>query len=262
MQLATKPEAGSRGVFGAGSAAAAVTNRAARALGFWRAGGVVSLLALVAAFGLKFAYSRAGASELEWVLGPSCWLAQLAGMSLEYERGAGWISHSARMVVGPACAGVNFLVVSWLALYFCQQRRCSGGRRKLLWLLASGAIAYLATIGTNGARIVLAAELYGRAIAAGWLTPERLHRLLGVVLYCTVLLGLCSAAERVLSPLRAAGSRLAPFAWYLAVVLGIPLLNRSFADHPERFAEHAAFTLGAGLCVVLLFWGLGQRRHE
>jgi exosortase K len=227
----------------------------------WQAGGAISLLMLSAAFGLKLIYSHAGASELEWVLAPSCWFAsRLCGIELVREAGAGWISHSPRMVVGPACAGVNFLVVSWLALFFSQQGRCIGTRRKLVCLCLSVVAAYLATLATNGLRIVLAAHLYDADFYSGWLTRERLHRLLGVVLYCSALLGLCHAADLYTSraPLQASRARLTPFLWYLGVAIGVPLANRAFVRAPGHFAEHAALTLGAGGAVVLMFWLIGR----
>ena len=203
---------------------------------------LAALLTLTAAFGLKLVYSRAGAAELEWVLGPSCWLAQhLGGLALAHEAGAGWISHESRMVVGPACAGVNFLIVAWLALFFSTP----AARRGLAWCAISLIAAYAATLGTNAVRIVLAARLYELPVYAGWLTPGRLHRVLGIVLYCSALFASC----------RLAGTRakLAPFYWYAGVVLGVPLLNRAFLRDPGRFAEHAAVTVGVGLSVWLVF---------
>ncbi|HKP56294.1 MAG TPA: exosortase K [Polyangiales bacterium] len=205
-----------------------------------------AFLTLTAAFGLKLAYSRAGAAELEWVLGPSCWLArQLGGLELTHEVGAGWITHRPRMVVGPACAGVNFLVVSWLALFFS-----AGRRRGLGWCVGSLLLAYVATLGTNALRIVLAARLYELPLYAGWLTPARLHRLLGVVLYCSVLFGLCRVGS--------GRTRLAPLYWYAGVMIGVPLLNRSFLRDPAQFAEHTAMTLGVGLALLLAFRLIGR----
>jgi exosortase K len=233
-----------------------------KAAGQSYSGAAVSFLLLSAAFGLKLAYSRAGADELAWVLAPSCWLASLGGVELVREVGAGWISQKPRMVVGPACAGVNFLVVSWLALFFAVSRepRFAGTRRQLAWAVASGLVAYAATLATNGLRIVLAAQLYGAELHAGWLTAERLHRLLGIVLYCSALLGLCRAAERLTSvpQLRAAHAQLAPFYWYAAVAVGVPLANRAFLRDPAHFAEHALLTLGVGFGVVVLWQLLGR----
>jgi exosortase K len=218
---------------------------------------MVGALSLLAAFALKHAYSTAGADQLAWVLAPSCWLASHAGLSLTHEPGAGFISHMPRMVVGPPCAGLNFMVVAWLALYWCAQARFGGARAKLGWLLASGLAAYLATIATNGARIVLAAQLFDATFYTGMITKARVHRLLGVGLYCSVLLVACHAAQRAT---RAAAAhplqRLAPLAWYVAVVLVVPLANRAFLRGPERFAEHALSTLAVVVLVAGLAAGL------
>jgi exosortase K len=229
---------------------------------------LVAALVLAGAYALKLAYSKAGAAELEWVLGPSCVLARLGGIPLTKEAGAGWISHEPRMVVGAACAGVNFLIVCWLALYFSVQQHFASARGKLVMLVASFAGAYLATLSTNGMRILLAARFYDLDIYAGWVTPGRVHRALGVVLYCSTLFGLCRAAElwAVRAKRMAAGAArlgahpqprkrpsLAPFYWYLAVAIGIPLANRSFVRDPAHFLEHAAMTVAVGLAVVAGF---------
>ena len=214
------------------------------------------LLTLAAAFLLKRFYSHAGAAELEWVLTPSCWLARLSGLELEHEAFAGFISHGSRMVVGAACAGVNFLIAAWLALFFCCQGHLSGTARKLAWSAQSLLLAYLLTVATNGLRIVLAAHFFGADLHEGWLTPARLHRLLGVVLYCAALLASCGAATRwhaLHTPQRRGLlAALSPFLWYLAVVVGVPLANRAWAREPARFVEHVGFTLCAGALVWLL----------
>jgi len=244
--------AGARFLLRAGSGVEAVRD-------WFRAGGLASLFLLASAFGLKLAYSKAGATELEWVLGPSCLLARLGGIPLAKEAGAGWISHEPRMVVGVACAGINFLVVCWLALYFSVQRHFVGWRKLGVWA-ATLLGAYLATISTNGLRIVLAARLYDLDVYAGYFTAARVHRGLGVVLYCSTLFGLCRAAElcAIRAKPTAAGfvSRrpsLGPFFWYLAVAIGVPLANRAFVRDLGHFVEHTAMTLGLALVVVVVF---------
>jgi len=155
---------------------------------------IVALGTIAAALALKLAYSRAGANELLWVLAPSCQLARLAGVELHYESGAGFISHSRHLVVGPACAGVNFLVAAWLALYFGLQARQPDTRRKLQWSALSLLSAYAVTLLVNGVRIWLAAHLYELELYGALLTKTRAHALLGVVLYCGALLVLCQLA--------------------------------------------------------------------
>jgi exosortase K len=193
------------------------------------------------------------------VLTPSAFIAQLAGVELVAEPGAGFISRSARMVVGPACAGVNFMLACWLALYFSLQ---ADWRPARLWkLLAASSLcfgaAYLVTISINGLRIALAAQLFSLDLYSGGWTKARVHRLLGVILYSAALLSTCLAAQRLQSqtaqPLRAAGRLSVALCTYLGVSLGIPLLNRAFVRNPAHFAEHAVLTLTGALSVLLLF---------
>src|SRR5437867_3071477 len=113
-----------------------------------KASGVAALLlALV----LKAFYGRAGATELLWILAPSAWLARVVGgIDLVYEQGAGFISHTHHLVVGPACAGVNFLIVCFLCLFFSF---ASLFPNKANWLVYSLLIAFAATVAANGLRI-------------------------------------------------------------------------------------------------------------
>ena len=219
---------------------------------------LVGLGTLGAALALKLAYSRAGADALQWVLAPSCWLARLGGVALHHEGGAGYISHADHLVVGPACAGVNFLVSAWLALYFCLQ---GGVRGKLRWSVCSLACAYASTVIINGLRISLAAQLYRLDIYGALLTPARAHALLGVLLYCGALLGLCQLAACRIAQLSAATVARRAYAVYLAVVLGLPILNRAYVREPARFVEHALLTAGSGALVLLAFQLLFHARR-
>lgn len=222
--------------------------------GCWRNGDVVTLAMLASAFALKLGYSRAGADELAWVLVPSGWLAvHVGGLDLAWEPLAGFIGHHPRLVVGPPCAGVNFLVVAWLATFFASQGALVGARKKLAWWGATLAIAYVATIGTNAVRIVLATHLQDAPIYTSLITKARVHRLLGVVLYCGVLVALCRATSaRVRGALaaRSFATHLSWFGWYVGVALLLPIANRAFVRDPAGFAEHAAFTLAAGFVVL------------
>lgn len=224
----------------------------------WCCGDAVPLAMLASAFALKLACSRAGADELAWVLVPSGWLAmQVGGFDLTWEPLAGYIGHHPRLVVGPPCAGVNFLVVAWLATFFASQRALSGAQRKLAWWAATLAIAYLATVGTNAVRIALAAHLQDAPIYTALITKARVHRVLGVVLYCGVLVALCRATStrvRVAFATPTFAAHLSWFGWYVGVVVLLPLANRAFTHDPGRFAEHATFTLAAGLSVLVASW--------
>jgi len=197
-------------------------------------------LAFLLALGVKAFYSRAGASELAFILAPSCWLAaHLGRIDLVAAQGAGYISHAYRMVVGPACAGVNFLIISFLAVLL--SRRMAGVRDGICGLLIAIVAAYAATILTNALRIILAAHLFQLG-GAGWLTPERIHRLAGVVIYCVAVVTLC----RALTP--GGRSLIVPLACYVAVAIGIPLFNG--AARNRVFVEHALVVTAVSLLVL------------
>jgi len=219
------------------------------ALAIYVAGGAIALA-------LKTYASRANATDLRVVLAPTCWLAaRLSGISFSDEGAAGFISHGDHLVVGTACSGANFFVVCFGALFFSFAHRWRTLASRLGWLLASLALAWTSTVATNAVRVVAAAHLYQADIYGAWLTPARLHRLLGVVLYCASLVIIHGAVARwFASP---GGDRRAhrlgsPMVWYLGIAVLVPLARRAPQGLDVRLAEHVAVILG----VILIAAGL------
>lgn len=208
--------------------------------------------AITLALGVKGFYSRAGADDLLWILAPSAGMARfVGGIDLVYEPGAGYISHAHRLVVGPPCAGINFLVICFLALYFSFARHFA---EKAKWFMSSAAIAIGATIVANGVRIFVSAHLWNADIYGVWLTREILHRLAGTVLYYGSLIALYLAVEAWIGAHARHPGRVAPLFWYLGVSLGVPLVGRIVVGGPSGFAEHAAWVSGiATLLTLVLF---------
>ena len=203
------------------------------------------------AWALKAFASGADASDLRAVLAPTCWLAaHLGGMTFTDEGAAGFISHGDHLVVGTACSGANFLIVCFGALFFSFAHRWRTARARIGWLLAAATLAWVATVATNAVRVVLAARLYQQDIYGSLLTPARLHRLLGVVLYCGSLVlihGLVSRAFQREATARAVGS---PIAWYLGIAVLIPLLRRGPRSLDMHLAEHVGVIVGVILIAV------------
>jgi exosortase K len=182
-----------------------------------------------------------------WILAPSAWLARVVGgIDLVYEQGAGFISHTHHLVVGPACAGVNFLVISFLCLYFSFMRHFSG---KVRWLVYSLLFSYGATVAANGLRIFVSAHLWNADIYGEWITREGMHRLAGIVIYYGSLLALYVAVE---SRAGARAPTAAPLFWYVGVSLGIPLAGRVVMGGPPGFAGHAAWVMAVALLLTLV----------
>jgi exosortase K len=201
--------------------------------------------ALSLAFGVKAFYSRAGADELLWVLAPSAWLARfVGGVDLVYEQGAGFISHAHRLVVGPACAGVNFLVICFLCVYFSFARFTSRPR----WFVYSLLIAFGGTVAANGLRIFVSAHLWDADIYRGWMTRELVHRLAGIAIYYASLVTLYCVVG---SSVGTRAPRVAPLLWYVGISIGVPLAGRLVAGGPAGLAGHAAWVIGVALMITL-----------
>ncbi len=217
------------------------------------------------AVGMKLFYRRAEVEDLDWILAPTSLLADvLGGIRFEREAGAGWVSHSHRMVLGPACAGVNFLIIVFAALFFSFVHRLRGPAVRGAWLGASLGLAYLVAVVANAIRIVAAVHLYGMDIYGELVTPERVHRVEGTVVYCVALLLACAGVEGLVErragrpARRRSGGALAPLCWYLGIALGAPLLSRANRGGDGRLIEHAG-AVAAVCLLVALVWGMARR---
>ncbi len=224
-------------------------------------------IALGAAAGLKLFYRRAGADDLAWILAPTAWLTErLSGIHFEHEAHGGWISHSHRLILGSACAGVNFMTIAFLVLTLPFLLRLKGMLRRAVWLVACVALSFLLAVGTNALRIVAAARLYDMDLQAGGMSAAGLHRLLGIVLYAVSLVLAYLVVERMVPPApeswrdRPVPPAWVPLAGYLALTLGVPLAGRAWRQDPASFLEHAACVLLVCLTLAALAW-VGHREN-
>jgi exosortase K len=207
---------------------------------------------------VKLAFAHASADDLRWALAPSCFVAErLGGPHFVWNPPYGFVSYGAQMVVGPPCAGVNFLIACSLALYFSSQTAFPGMRGKLTWCAACVGVGYGATIAANGSRIALAASLGHADFLTGLASHAAVHRLLGVLVYGATLLGLCLGVTHLLSLPRAARWVAAPIASYLGIALVLPLCHWGFGhdalgQNATQLAQHAAQTCGAFASLLAL----------
>jgi exosortase K len=206
------------------------------------------LTALLAAYGLKLAYSRAAAADLGWILLPTARaVGWLRGETLTFDPAAGWVGPWGSYVIAPACAGVNFMILALTVSVFGFSHR-----------LRSLAGAYVLTLVVNLFRILAAVELHRLGPAAG-LTPGQLHRLLGIVIYLGALWGFYSGLDQVVSKRRRG---MLPGLLIVGAYLGMTLVAPLLSGHPgEGYAEHAMMV---SLVAILLLAGsfVIQRRSR
>ena len=257
---------------------------------FIRGNLIFLLVTLLVAFSLKYHYSQARSDDLVWILGPTAVLVeQFSGIDFEKEVHTGYVNNEHRVIIAPACAGVNFYIIAFCMAVFCGIPVIEPLRSKALWLTAGLISAYLLTLVVNALRIILAIYLYDVDMYSAWITPERVHRLVGTVIYFFFLYlfyriikkGLHSYRRRALaaagpksrptvffkagSAYRLALAGLVPFFWYSLITLVVPLLNGAAHDDGARFVEHSGMVVIGCLIVlaaVFLFqlgwWRLGN----
>jgi exosortase K len=231
-----------------------------------RENGLPYLLGITAAVGLKYHYSVAGAEELLWMLSPVARMVEFfSGIQFHWELYTGFVNLSSGIRIAPACAGINFMIICFSALFFPLAHRLQGRAVKLSWVWLSLAVAYLATLLTNSARILLSIRLYSASTYGEWITPERVHRLAGTAMYLAVLVIVYLAAERLIVPRPASGpsakeknrlfspgALVAPLSCYVTITVVVPLLNGAYTRHGTPSAEHLLPVAGLSLTVLLV----------
>ncbi len=274
-----------RGLHVAGGEAGTGSTFLTARLGIYR-GYVQLLVILLCAFALKLFYSTASANQLRWILAPTTKLVELVtGTDFTFESHAGYMSSDHTFLIAASCAGVNFLMTSFLMLSLRQlwQDRL----QKLPWrfIPVAALVAYLATLVANTFRILVALQLrspeFSSSTSNTLLTPAQLHRFEGIFVYFGFLLLLFLVSEKVICrtgrdshrlkagqsgsmsdneqsrPSRNLSSLLRhslfPLFIYYATTLALPLANAAYrtGNAANDFWEHLAFVLATPLLLIV-----------
>jgi exosortase K len=219
----------------------------------WNRSAQLFVVLLCAAM-LKLYYSTASPNQLRWILAPTTVLVELVSdRSFEFESYAGYISSDHTFLIAASCAGVNFLITSFLMLTL---RKLWGDRtQNIAWrfIPMAAIFAYLTTLVANTVRIYIALQLQRTRVETTWLNQDQLHRVEGIFVYFGFLLLLFVISERMNYENRSTLWRLSlfPLLIYYATALGIPLANGAYRQGTD-FWEHSAFVLLTPLLPILV----------
>jgi len=234
--------------------------------------GIYYFVILLTAWGLKYHYSCAGSEELAWILAPTAGLVEfVSGIQFTNEAHSGFVSQEYGVIIAPACAGINFLIVAFCMAAYGGMHVFKRLRSKLIWLGFNFLNAYLLTVCVNTLRIIASIYSYHAHIQWGWLTGPRIHRLEGIVIYFFFLSLFYMIINKAVSRTRSkAGPKktavaasgllasnnfsracagLTPFFWYGLITLGVPLINGARQANATRFTEHSLMVLAASIAV-------------
>ena len=256
---------------------------------FLRHNFIFYLVGAVVILGIKYYYSQADCDSLLWILAPTThWVELLSGIPFTYVSGTGYVNHSLRLLIAPSCSGVRFMIITIAMLIFSFVHIVASPKkspvlktslrvmRGLGWIAASIVFSWLFTVFVNGLRIITAIclPLYlDRAgLMKGLLTADRLHTMIGVVVYFIALLTLYRLAAYLIG--RRSGltgqphdtnqspeayrkqfltmfSRkcIPPVFWYFFMTVGLPFLNRAYLNGTAEFME---YTMLITCCLALI----------
>jgi exosortase K len=216
------------------------------------------VVVLLCAAALKLYYSTASANRLRWILAPTTALVELVtGWRFEFESHAGYMSSDRSFIIAASCAGVNFLITSFLMLSLRKMWRDRPQDTPWSFIPFAALLAYLATIVANTVRISTALRLHRTSLEMGWLSPNQLHRFEGIFIYFGFLLLLFTVSEKnsgkVSNSENAFGPYCGPFfplLFYYSTTLVVPIANGSYRLGAE-FWEHTFFVLLTPLALIL-----------
>jgi exosortase K len=209
---------------------------------------------LLCAATLKLYYSTASPNQLRWILAPTTVLVELvSARSFEFESYAGYISSDRTFLIAASCAGVNFLITSFLMLALRKLWRDRTQNLAWRFIPMAAIFAYLTTLVANTVRISIALQLQRMRVETTWLNQDQLHRVEGIFIYFGFLLLLFVISERMNSEDRSTLWRLSlfPLSIYYATALGIPLANGAYRQGTD-FWKHSLFVLLTPLLPILV----------
>jgi exosortase K len=222
------------------------------------------LVVLLISVALKYFYSTASVNQLRWILAPVTLAVEfISGRQFAFEPHAGYIDSNHTFVIAASCAGVNFLITSFLMLALGKLWRDRSRNIRWSFLPIAAAVAYVATLVANTFRITTAMHLRQVTVGSS-LTAGQLHRLEGIFVYFGFLLLLYVLSERAnektfdqpptevanhTALLPTVRRSVFPLSIYYATTLGIPLLNGAFLQ--PGFWEHSIFVLATPLVFVI-----------
>lgn len=188
-------------------------------------------LAVGLASALKWHFSAAEAAEIGWMLQPLALLLRLVA-SWHFQRtpDGEWASADAGLVLVKACAGINFMTLSflgwcWLARPRGAAARVTAATTLLEWpALLGGALvlAWMTALAVNLLRIV--AIVRAQHLLEAWLPPEQAHRLIGIAVFLPAL----GLQWLLCEPQRPARALLAAAGTYALLLLGLPLVHAAW----------------------------------
>lgn len=210
--------------------------------------------AALGAAALKVEYRVADAAQLGWMLRPVAWLLEcLLRQPFRATPAGEWQSDAAGIVLVKACAGINFMVMSFVAWCWLLRPVHAARVTRGLWadwaLRLSGALfaAWAVALLVNVTRILMLMAI-GESLDS-LLGAAAAHRLIGLAVFLPALTAQLLIAEKQ----RRGQAVVIAAGLYVLLMIATPLLTGEAMAHAARYREHALMVLI--VVMPLLVWG-------
>ena len=159
--------------------------------------GIYYLIAIGLFILLKFWFASLENSDLLPLLQPtSALFGTMAGSAAVFSPEHGFYHAKFNILIDESCAGYNFMLMTFLMLYFLCIKYAQKPRSKLLLLPAGISAAYILTLFINASRILMAVLLQPAAESALQLNPAVAHETIGILTYFSFLLIIYTGVEK------------------------------------------------------------------
>ena len=239
----------------------------------WRWRSLVWWLAvLVVVVQLKHHYSVATAADLEWVFRPlSLLLEWFTGYEFHRDSNYEWFSQAADVRLVKTCAGINFMLMSFMAYtwiirpdHYLHDDPLSWIASHLLLLCAAIIASWATCLLANSLRIIVAmtAKNHAWEMHAIGIDAAELHRLIGMMTYVPILSLQMMLGDRG----NTRDAFAAPALLYLLLLVVVPLLSGNALQHPALFMKHllhvSVLMAVMGSIYVMCSHRLASKRHR
>lgn len=202
---------------------------------------------------LKKYYSTASTEMLKWIIMPtSKFVSFITGLEFIEASNLGYINVDEHIAINASCAGMNFLILIFGTYYFLYLHKIKKWQQKYMWLVICMLLAYVSTIGVNGIRIIFSIYIKNADIYNGWITYERVHRILGTSIYvCSILIIYYTVGGFYNKRFKKESKLFYPLIGYIFLTVGIPLLNRTNGSSKLQIFEHSMTIIV--VCIISIF---------
>lgn len=157
----------------------------------------------VLAFTGKLFYSLAQVQGLLFLLRPVTFLVSaFTGIPFAYDPDVGYVNRVNGIIIGKSCAGMNYLILLYAMTMVSFLRYFQKKSGKILFQFGAMAASFLLSIYATSARIIVSISLISAGGSFPFLKTDTVHKIVGIVIYVTILLLYYSAAEYSLKKMK------------------------------------------------------------